>query len=211
GRGAAEAAGPVRPLMRPVLLADGADLVQWREAARALLVEGVPPDQVLWQGGAQAALPGALGSAQPDLLAAAAGVAGVQPDPLARPTPPWRSAPGEAAVPPGRGGDGTSPPRAPAPRPVPRVPRDFLELAGLVIAHADPRRHGVLYRLLWRIAHGERALLAMATDDDVAWARRAARAVSREKHKMKAFVRFREVADGDGPVFIAWFEPEHDV
>src|SRR5690606_13103660 len=39
----------------------------------------------------------------------------------------------------------------------------------------------------------------------------AAKAVSREKHKMKAFVRFREVADGEGAVYVAWFEPEHDV
>ncbi|SKA26585.1 UdgX family uracil-DNA binding protein [Novilysobacter spongiicola] len=94
---------------------------------------------------------------------------------------------------------------------VARVPRDFVALATLVLAHSDPRRHAVLYRLLWRITHGERALLRIATDDDVAWAERAARAVRREKHKMKAFVRFREVAGAHGPVFIAWFEPEHDV
>lgn len=91
------------------------------------------------------------------------------------------------------------------------VPRAFLALATLVLAHADVRRHAVLYRLLWRLVHGERALLRIVTDDDVAWALRAAKAVSREKHKMKAFVRFREVRDAEGAVFVAWYEPEHDV
>ncbi len=92
-----------------------------------------------------------------------------------------------------------------------RVPREFMVLAALVLAHSDARRHSLLYRLLWRLLHGERALLRIATDDDVAWALRAAKAVRREKHKMKAFVRFREVTGEDSPVFVAWFEPEHDV
>lgn len=111
--------------------------------------------------------------------------------------------PAEPAPAPARG---LSPPPA-----VGRVPRDFLVLAGLVLAHADPRRHALLYRLLWRLLHGERALLQIAADEDVAWALRAAKAVRREKHKMKAFVRFREVRGDDGSVFVAWFEPEHDV
>src|SRR5690606_17904502 len=53
GRAAAEAARPLRPLMRRVELVDGADLAEWREAARALLVDAVPPEHVLWQSGAQ--------------------------------------------------------------------------------------------------------------------------------------------------------------
>ena len=102
-------------------------------------------------------------------------------------------------------------PGPPASPTVGRVPRDFILLAALVLAHSDPHRHSFLYRLLWRLLHGERALLRIATDDDVAWALRAAKAVRREKHKMKAFVRFREVTGEGGSVFIAWFEPEHDV
>src|SRR5690606_34474056 len=156
GRATAEAAGPVRPLMRRVELADGADLAQWRGVARALRADGVPPEQVLWQVGAQRDLLGEVGDLG-DL-----GEVGEVGDAMRR---------------------GGSPAGL-------RVPRDFLDLAGLVVAHADPRRHALLYRLLWRIARGERALLAMATDDDVAWARHAAKAVRREKHKMKAFVRF---------------------
>ena len=39
--------------MRRVTLDDGADLAQWRDAARGLLADAVPPADVLWQGGAQ--------------------------------------------------------------------------------------------------------------------------------------------------------------
>ncbi|MEO7432653.1 MAG: UdgX family uracil-DNA binding protein [Dokdonella sp.] len=92
-----------------------------------------------------------------------------------------------------------------------RVPREFLELSNTVLAHADPRRHSVLYRLVWRITHGESHLLSIATDEDVAWSALAAKAVRRDQHKMKAFVRFREVKAPDGSVFIAWFEPTHDI
>ena len=73
------------------------------------------------------------------------------------------------------------------------VPREFLAMADLVLAHNDPRRHSVLYRILWRLNHGERNLLKIAADDDVAWTSLAGRAVRRDMHKMKAFVRFREV------------------
>ena len=92
-----------------------------------------------------------------------------------------------------------------------KVPRQFMELASTVLAHNDPRRHAVLYRLLWRLTHGERNLLKIVTDDDVSWTALAAKAVRRDMHKMKAFVRFREVAGPDGSVFIAWFEPSHDI
>jgi DNA polymerase len=38
-----------------------------------------------------------------------------------------------------------------------------------------------------------------------------ARNVRRERHKMHAFVRFREIEDADGAHFVAWFEPDHHV
>ncbi|NII56264.1 UdgX family uracil-DNA binding protein [Luteibacter sp. SG786] len=104
--------------------------------------------------------------------------------------------------------DAVPPPRRTT---VPGVPRAFLGLAGTVLAHRDPRRHATLYRMLWRIAHGERELLRIATDGDVAWAHACARQVSRDMHKMKAFVRFREVRLGEDTVYVAWFEPEHDI
>ena len=35
--------------------------------------------------------------------------------------------------------------------------------------------------------------------------------VRRDIHKMRAFVRFREVTDDAGPRYVAWFEPEHHI
>ena len=35
------------------------------------------------------------------------------------------------------------------------------------------------------------------------------RAVRRDRHKMTAFVRFREIETPDGARFVAWFEPAH--
>ena len=92
----------------------------------------------------------------------------------------------------------------------PAVPRDFLELAATVLCHREPQRLALLYRLLWRITHGERAVLSNPTDADVLRAMAMAQAVRRDTHKMKAFVRFREVP-GEQDAFIAWFEPEHHI
>jgi DNA polymerase len=95
-------------------------------------------------------------------------------------------------------------------RAVPSAPRDFFDLAGRVLCHRDPDRHALLYRMAWRIARGERHLPTLATDPDTHRARQLDQAVRRDLHKMKAFVRFREVPGVPG-TFIAWFEPEHHI
>jgi DNA polymerase len=92
----------------------------------------------------------------------------------------------------------------------PRVPRAFLPLAARVLAHRDPQRHALLYRMLWRIAHGEPHLLSHVTDPDVHRASELERAIRRDTHKMKAFVRFRQVP-GEDNAYVAWFEPEHHI
>lgn len=93
-----------------------------------------------------------------------------------------------------------------------RVPARFVTLAGDVVPHADPGRWALLYRLLWRIARGgERHLLDLAAEPDVARAEAMARAVRREEHRMRAFLRFREVWTRSGPRYVAWLEPEHFV
>src|SRR5688500_11255080 len=51
--------------------------------------------------------------------------------------------------------------------PVPRVPREFLEVAQTVACHTDSRNWDILYRVLWRLTHGEPHLLKIAIDDDV--------------------------------------------
>lgn len=97
----------------------------------------------------------------------------------------------------------------------PRVPAHFIALCSDVVQHADPDRFHRLYRLLWRLQR-EPALRDDALDPEMAHARLMAQAVRRERHKMKAFVRFREVrAEGaaadEAPLHVAWFEPAHHV
>jgi DNA polymerase len=102
---------------------------------------------------------------------------------------------------------------APAPQagaPPFTVPREFLELADTVILHRSDERFALLYRLLWRLQR-EPNLLRIASDPDVAQARSFAKQVSQAAHKMKAFVRFRQMQDEDGEIYVAWFEPPHRV
>lgn len=91
-----------------------------------------------------------------------------------------------------------------------RIPRTFLDLAALVACHRDPERWSLLYEVVFRLNHGERNLASNQTDPAIRQLTQLAKAVSRDRHKMKAFVRFRKV--GDDPAsgreqFVAWFEP----
>ncbi len=89
------------------------------------------------------------------------------------------------------------------------VPRALVELAQTVIQANEPARFALLYRLLSRAHAGERHLLDQVTDPDVQRAQRLAQSVRRDTHKMRAFVRFREVAEAEGTRYVAWFEPDH--
>ena len=101
--------------------------------------------------------------------------------------------------------------------PAVKVPAEFMALCESVILHRDPNRFGLLYRLFWRLAH-EPGLRHDPLDADRVKAAHMAQAVRRDLHKMKAFVRFRSVQDErfrahpeDGPLHVAWFEPEHHI
>jgi len=101
--------------------------------------------------------------------------------------------------------------------PAVKVPAEFVALCESVILHSDPNRFGLLYRIFWRLAH-EPGLRHDPLDPDRVQAGHMAQAVRRELHKMKAFVRFRSVQDErfrahseDGPLHVAWFEPEHHI
>ena len=107
--------------------------------------------------------------------------------------------------------DELAPTGARSPQSLHRVPRRFVDLAQLIALHRDSRRWGLLYRLVWRLTHGEPHLLEVAVDLDVALASQFQKAVRHDIHKMRAFVRFREIAVGEGKWFIAWFEPEHHI
>ena len=105
---------------------------------------------------------------------------------------------------------GALPSHDPAAAPVLRVSKAFLELAATVLCHRDAQRLPLLYRILWRIGRGQCDVLSNPTDADVLRANALTQAVRRDSHKMKAFVRFREVP-GEDDAFIAWFEPDHHI
>ena len=89
------------------------------------------------------------------------------------------------------------------------VPRALVDLAQTVLQAREPARFSLLYRLLWRAHGGERHVLEQVTDPEVQRAHRLAQAVRRDTHKMRAFVRFREVEAEETTRYVAWFEPDH--
>ena len=104
------------------------------------------------------------------------------------------------------------------PRGVPKaamaiVPASFLRLCEVVVLHHDPQRFSLLYRLLWRLVH-EPGLRHDPVDGDMLLAQQMAQSVRRDMHKMKAFLKFRAVADEQRPgeaLHLAWFEPSHHI
>lgn len=90
------------------------------------------------------------------------------------------------------------------------VPKAFVDLAGEVILHRSVDRLDLMYRLLWRL-RDEPDLMKVVTDVDVADALERAKNVSRASHKMKAFVRFRQVEESNAERWVSWFEPAHRV
>lgn len=91
------------------------------------------------------------------------------------------------------------------------VPAAFVELCERVRLHREPSRFALMYRLLWRLQH-EPAVRHDPLDADRLRAQAMAKAVQRDVHKMRAFVRFRPVHDGQAePLHVAWFEPEHHI
>ncbi len=138
----------------------GTCFASWREAAKGLLAEGIPPEEILWE--KEAGLFGTIASMANGTL---------------------------------------------------RVPKEFISLAQSVSCHCDAGRWALLYRILWRIAKkSERNLCAITSDPDIAKATAMRKNVSREIHKMHAFVRFRLVATDQQTgreTYAAWFEPDH--
>ncbi len=147
-------------------MAEPDDFEGWRDAARALVLAGVPPEGVVWNQG------------EPDLFA-------------------------DSDFPTG-------------PQNTLSVPRAFVELARSVVCHSDPERFALLYALLWRL-QVQRTLIDDHADPLVRRCDELAKAVRRDIHKMRAFLRFREVpvfdqlGGGMHERFVAWFEPEHHI
>lgn len=87
------------------------------------------------------------------------------------------------------------------------VPKAFLEVAQTAILHTAPERFALLYALLVRLREDPR-LLYRPSDRLVNKINGYAQAVRRDIHKMRGFVRFREVNDGEGRRLVAWYEPD---
>ena len=85
---------------------------------------------------------------------------------------------------------------------------EFVERASTAICHSDPERFALLYGLLWRL-RTEPNLLKIASDPDIRRFEAMEKSVRRDIHKMRAFVRFRKIGEGDDERYVAWFEPEH--
>jgi uracil-DNA glycosylase len=90
------------------------------------------------------------------------------------------------------------------------VPRDFVDLAKTVICHNDPQRFSLLYQLLVDIRERRRRV-EDAADPLVRKLTVMAKEVRRDIHKMRAFVRFRQIDTEVGETYVAWFEPEHHI
>lgn len=139
----------------------------WRDAARLLLMAGIPPSSVDWQSGA----------------VQQAGLFEEQAVPAALRDP-------TISI---------------------HVPKDFIALAERIACHRDPERWSWLYQALWRLSHGEKHLLELSTDSLMRRIELADKAVRRDAHKAKAFVRFRKVDDDTGEQYIAWHRPDHKI
>lgn len=155
--------------MRLVTLSAPDDFDAWRDAARGLIADDVPPDIVVWQVGAEAA----------DLFATTAVQA-------------------------------PATPRADSTAPAFRVPRAFLDLARNAILHRDPERFALLYVLLARLRR-EPKMIEDQADPLVRRLEGLAKDVRRDIHKMRAFLRFREISDDGIARYVAWWEPDHHI
>ena len=90
------------------------------------------------------------------------------------------------------------------------VPRPFIDLARDVVLANEPTRFALLYTLLFRLRR-EPGLMEDRADPLVRKLDGFAKSVRRDIHKMRAFLRFREVDEDGTSSFVAWFEPEHHI
>ena len=201
-----------------VTLQGAIDLAGFRRAARSMLAQGIPPEQISWY---------SSDSPIQDLFAEVDDVNNFnEPPPLTKCsqakdrgtyTGEQISKKNSLTCNPQASIFDDLPKALPTEAPPISVPPEFLTLCQTTILHSNPNRFGLLYRLLWRLVH-EPALRHDPLDADMVRAQHLAQAVRRDLHKMKAFVRFRSVQDDTfrthpegGPLHVAWFEPEHHI
>lgn len=106
-------------------------------------------------------------------------------------------------------GGGASVALSAAPPPKLTVPPSFLTLAESVSYARSDDRWDLLYRILYRLQIENPELLNITVDSDVHRAMTLAKSVSRDIHKMHAFVRFKKTLVEDQEHYVAWHKPEH--
>jgi len=115
----------------------------------------------------------------------------------------WQSEAGQQAL------FGSTGPTAPTRSAQLRIPSAYVRQAENAAYHRDESRLDVMYRVAYRLTHGEPALLELTTDPDVLRLRQLSQDVSRDLHKMHAFVRFRKTSTAEGEHYVAWYRPDH--
>jgi probable DNA metabolism protein len=89
------------------------------------------------------------------------------------------------------------------------IPRQFYTLAKIAACHREHKKWYLLYEILWKITHGEKNLLNISSHPLIAQLLLLEKAVRRDAHKMKAFVRFRQYQADNHSYYIAWHQPDH--
>lgn len=89
------------------------------------------------------------------------------------------------------------------------VTKEFLQLAQTIACHRDFKKWHLLYSALWRIHNGEKHLLKISTDPLIHRLLMMQKAIRRDIHKMKAFVRFRKTEFDGHETYVAWHRPDH--
>ena len=93
--------------------------------------------------------------------------------------------------------------------PAMNLPKGAVDMAADAFLHADPARFAAIHACLARVTADRRHWQDTLAPERVALDP-FVKQVQREKHKMKAFVRFHPVPDTDGEDrYLAWFEPDH--
>jgi DNA polymerase len=138
----------------------------WREVARSLIQQRVPPHQITWLTDGDS---GGLFDHAPE------------------------------------------PNNVPATMPPLRIPKQLLELLQSAARFRVEDRWSLLYRILWRVAQGDRAAM-LAGDIDGSQLHKRLKAIRREAHHLHAFLRFHpRPENAEGPQLVAWHEPAHDI
>lgn len=98
-----------------------------------------------------------------------------------------------------------------ATKPAPCIPRQLLEQLESAACFRMEDRWSLLYRILWRVAHGDRAAM-LPGDIDGSQLHKRLKAIRREAHHLHAFLRFQPCPEAaEGPQLVAWHEPAHDI